>query len=73
MKCPVCSEPAKDISEPSFDGQSIRCASCGDYDIAGEYIEKLTPLSLEERLNTLSKARKFTDLGARCCISGTSF
>jgi hypothetical protein len=73
MQCPVCGAPAKDITAPGFDGRSVRCSKCGDYDIADGYDAKLVKLDLEDRLGVLRKARRFATGGARPCISGTSF
>ena len=73
MQCLVCGEPAKDITAPGFDGRSVRCRDCGDYDVAGGYDTKLVELDLEDRWGVLRKARRFATGGARPCISGTSF
>jgi rRNA maturation protein Nop10 len=34
MECPICGGPAEDMPN-TIDGKSIRCPSCGDYDISG--------------------------------------
>lgn len=73
MQCLVCGEPAKDITSPGFDGRSVRCPNCGDYDVAGGYDARLVGLDLEDRWSVLRKARKFASGGTRPCISGTSF
>jgi hypothetical protein len=73
MQCPVDGAPAKDITAPDFDGRSVRCPNCDDYDIARGYDEKLAKLDLEDRLGVLQKAKKFWTSGPRPCISGTSF
>ena len=36
MDCPVCDHAAaEDITAGDFDGKSIRCPRCGEYDIGG--------------------------------------
>jgi hypothetical protein len=73
MQCPLCGAPAKDITAPGFDGRSVRCPNCGDYDIAGGYDMRLAELDLEGRLRVLKKASRFLTGGTRPCISSTSF
>ncbi len=72
-RCPVCGVPARDITAGGFDGRSIRCPSCGDYDIAGGYEDKLAVLDPHERRRTLEKALRFAQPDIRPCISGTCF
>lgn len=73
MKCPVDDAPAKDITKLDYDGRSVRCPSCGDYDIAGGYEAKLAALDLEDRIRVLNKARAFATPGTRPCITKTCF
>ena len=73
MQCPVDGTSAKDITKPDFDGRSVRCASCGDYDIAGGYEAKLSALDIQGRMRALQKAKTFAAPGTRPCISGTCF
>jgi len=74
MKCPVCETESEDITEHSFDGKSVRCPSCGDYDIAGSvYVPgNLTKLEAEGRLRALQRARQFAKGGERPMIKSST-
>jgi len=74
MKCPVCETESEDITEHSFDGKSVRCPSCGDYDIAGSvYVPgNLTKLEAEGRLRALQRARQFAKRGERPMIKSST-
>lgn len=71
MICPVCAGPAEDITLLTFDGKSIRCTKCGDYDISGTVWDPGAFRSLhpEERAAVLKKAKQFAQPGARPMIS----
>jgi hypothetical protein len=60
MKCPICETEAEEINPPSFDAKSIRCQSCGDFDISGNTwdLALLEPLTTGQRETALQKARK---------------
>ncbi len=73
MQCPVCNGSATDITALDFDGSSVRCSRCEDYDIAGGYEAKLDQLPPEDRMRALQKAKSFAKPGARPCISGSCF
>lgn len=73
LTCPVCEAPARDITAGGFDGRSIRCTRCGDYNVAGGYEEKLAALDPDNRKRALQKAQRFAQPGSRPCISGTCF
>ncbi len=61
MNCPICgSADAEDISVQTFDGKSIRCDYCGDYDISGSVYEPntLAGMDLERRIDALNRAKQ---------------
>jgi hypothetical protein len=70
MDCPVCGAAAQDITLQGFDGKSIRCPSCGDYDISGSLLAPGTfhRLDPELRLEALNKAKQFVIPGKRPII-----
>jgi len=74
MKCPVCEAESEDITEHSFDGKSVRCPRCGDYDIAGSvYVPgNLIKLEAEGRLRALQRARQFAKRGERPVIKSST-
>ena len=71
MKCPVCTAEAENITEHAFDGRSVRCAKCGDYDVSGSVYEpgNLTKMAAGERLRALQKAKQFATCGKRQMIT----
>lgn len=71
MECPVCGADAQDITVQTFDGKSIRCKSCGEYDISGSVYDPGTLQSLDpdQRLEALSKAKRFSAQGKRPMIT----
>lgn len=85
ITCPVCGKSAEDISDADFDGRSVRCSICKDYDIAdrayddqgnevlGRIEKKLRALNMEDRKAALKRAKKSWNEGKRPCISDTSF
>lgn len=73
MQCPVCDGPGKDITAPDYDGYSVRCPKCGNFNIADGYEVRLTKLVPEDRLGVLLKAKRFAAPRTRPCISGTCF
>jgi hypothetical protein len=50
MQCPVCGSAAENITRGDFDGLSVRCKRCGDFDIAGSVLNKLARESQEVRM-----------------------
>lgn len=71
MDCPVCGLEAEDITVKTFDGITIRCKSCGDYDISGSVHNAgmLKNLEPEERLNALKRAKTFAEPNRRPMIT----
>jgi hypothetical protein len=67
MNCFVCGQEAEDISRPDFDGVSIRCPECEDYDIS------MTALSILMQnpgaSDALEKAKRLTPPGQRPMIT----
>ena len=75
MECPVCGAPAEDITVQTFDGRSIRCEACGEYDISGTVWDPglLLKLDPEGRARALIRAKQVIPLGERPMIRGTTF
>lgn len=55
-QCPVCDGSARDRTTPGFRGIVVSCATCGNYDIADEYLDKLRALEAPARREVLRKA-----------------
>lgn len=62
-----------DITNPGFDGRSVRCPDCGDYDVADSGLVKLGNLNMQRRKDALKQAIHFASSGARPCITTTCF
>jgi hypothetical protein len=58
MQCPVCDGSARDHTPPEFHGIVVRCATCGNFDIANEYLDKLRALEPAARREVLRKAKQ---------------
>ncbi len=59
MRCPVCDNSARDHTPSEFHGIVVSCATCGNYDIADEYLDELRALETAGRLEVLRKAKQF--------------
>lgn len=57
MQCPVCDGVARDRSPPDYRGLVVGCISCGNYEIADGYLDKLRALSPGARSEVLRKAK----------------
>ena len=70
MDCPVCGATAEDITPHTFDGKSVRCPTCGDYDISGSVWDpgKFQLLDSEQRLDALNKVKRFAQPDKRPII-----
>ena len=70
MECPVCGAPAEDITVQTFDGRSVRCEACGDYDISGTVWDPglLLNLDPEGRARALIRAKETIPPGERPMI-----
>jgi hypothetical protein len=44
MQCPICGAVAENITRGDYDGLSIRCHNCGDFDVAGSALNNLLRL-----------------------------
>jgi hypothetical protein len=71
MQRPVCDVSARDHTPPEFDGIVVSCATCGNYMMAQEYLNKLRTLEPAARLEVLRKAKqlaKFSrpSINSRC-------
>jgi len=62
MQCPVCDGSARDHTPPEFHGIVVRCATCGNYDIADDYLDKLRALEPAARREVLRKAKQLAKL-----------
>ena len=49
MRCPVCTGSARDVTLPDVDGERIKCDLCGEYDISGTIVFRLSTFNIEER------------------------
>jgi len=61
MNCPICGlADAEDITAQPFDGKSIRCDSCGDYDTSFSVYDPNTMagMDLERRIAALNRAKQ---------------
>jgi hypothetical protein len=61
MDCPICGAvKAEDITVQTFDGISVWCPRCGEFDIAGTVYHPgmLQRHNLDQRLSALEKAKK---------------
>jgi hypothetical protein len=67
MNCPVCNAPAQDITAIAFAGKSVRCLSCGEFDVAGSVYEPgaLKALDLSRRKDALARAQLVAWIGNR--------
>jgi hypothetical protein len=59
IRCPVCRETAQDLTPASFAGKSIKCMSCGEFDISvtAWSAEKLSRIDFARRSFALRRAR----------------
>ena len=71
ITCPVCGAEAEDITVATFDGKTIRCGFCGDYDVSGTVFEAglLDKLDRNDRLDRLERAKRSTPQGKRPMIT----
>jgi hypothetical protein len=73
MQCPVCDGSATDHTPPEFYGIVVHCPTCGNYDIAGEYLDKLRALDPAARGEVLRKAKRLAKLFAGPSITRSCF
>ena len=71
--CPVCDGPARDHTPPEFRGIVVHCPTCGNYDIVGEYLDKLRALDPAARGEVLRKAKQLAKLFGGPSINGSCF
>ena len=72
MQCPVCDGSATDHTPPEFHGIVVHCPTCGNYDIVGEYLDKLRALAPPARHEVLRKAKEHAKFGGPS-INGSCF
>lgn len=73
MECYICGNKAEILAE-AFDGDAIRCSSCGDYEISGT-LPNTAPwqnASVSQRLRALQNAVSETSPGKRPKITSYS-
>jgi hypothetical protein len=58
MQCPICGSSARDHTPPGFRGIVVNCATCGNYEIAEAYLDKLRALESAARGEVLRKAKE---------------
>ena len=73
MQCPVCDGSATDHTPPEFHGIVVHCPTCGNYDIVGEYLDKLRALDPAARGEVLRKAKRLAKLFAGPSITRSCF
>ncbi len=71
ISCPVCGAEAQDITVARFDGRTIRCDFCGDYEVSGPVFKAglLDKLDRQRRLDALERAKSSTPSGKRPMIT----
>jgi hypothetical protein len=57
-QCPVCDGAAGNRTPPEFNGIVVHCATCGNYDIADEYLDKLRAFEPGARREVLQQAKQ---------------
>jgi hypothetical protein len=59
MNCPVCGGMADDVTPHTFDGRSIHCSACGEYDVSGSIYDPGTLQNLDfwQRRAALERAK----------------
>lgn len=70
MECPICGAPAEHLPN-TIDGKSIRCPSCGNYDISWTVYDTgmLQKLEPAQRRSALEKAKRSALQGKRPMIT----
>ena len=63
-QCPVCDGSARDRTPPEFYGIVVSCSTCGNYEIANEYLDKLRALEPASRREVLRKAEHLAKFGS---------
>jgi hypothetical protein len=71
MQCPICGAVAENITRGDYEGLSVRCHNCGDFDVVDSVLNKLLRLDGAGRADALEKAKGFARAGARPTISTT--
>jgi transcription elongation factor Elf1 len=71
ITCPVCGAEAEDITVATFDGKTIRCGFCGDYDVSGTVFTTglLDTLDRNQRSDILERAKRSAPPGKRAMIT----
>ena len=69
MNCPVCGANAEQVST-TIDSVSIRCPTCGEYDVESTVVAtgQLQRLEPEQRRDVLDQAKRSAQPGARPLI-----
>jgi hypothetical protein len=57
MQCPVCSQPAKNLTPNTLDGVVVGCDHCGDYRVHGGAFYDLLQLDASRRSAALEAAK----------------
>ena len=72
--CPVCDAEAQDVTVGTFDGKTIKCAFCGEYDVSGTVFDtgSLELLDRNSRLSALERAKRAAPHGKRPMILSTN-
>ena len=69
MQCPVCNSVARDRTPPDYDGIVVGCVSCGNFEIAPGYLDKLRALDPSARSEILRNHQTRRRWRTRRCSS----
>ena len=74
ITCPICNAEAQDITVETFDGKTVSCAFCGDYDVSGTVFDTgmLEKLDRNSKLSVLERAKRAAPEGKRPMILSSS-
>lgn len=64
MQCPICGSPARDRTPPGYNGVIVSCSSCGNFQVAGAFLDRLRALEPDVRREILVKAKEHARFGS---------
>jgi hypothetical protein len=68
MQCPICGAPARHLTG-DFEGFTVACPRCGNYQVTDSCFNALLRLDLEARREALAAAKRSAAPGAVPTIS----
>ena len=57
--CPICCNTAQDLTAEDFDGEVIRCKTCGTYEISGTVLDSFYVQPKAARIQALLNAGNY--------------